>query len=100
MARLIHGTLLSVLFKHHDTLKPGSTSVITLGNRLLFATENHINKVLVDEMKTVLSAQLNARMAEGQEVLEHFIEEQRNKFRLSIDLFSHQFVRDTFRSAV
>jgi hypothetical protein len=55
IARLIHKELLSELQKNRiNDIKPGSTSVIAVGNQLLFATENHIGNDIIQKMKKII----------------------------------------------
>ncbi len=99
VARLIHRELLIELQKNKlNNIKPGSTAVIAVGNRLLFATENHIGNEIIQGMKRSLAIRLSSYATKDKEDLKSFIEERKDKLREHIDSFSHQKVEKEFYS--
>ncbi|CDZ78469.1 hypothetical protein BN59_02779 [Legionella massiliensis] len=91
-ARLIHR---EVAFKKKQ---PGSTAVIAVGDRLFFATENHIEDSVIQEVRESIVARLDSYTSRGSEWLTACIEEKRKRFQESIESFSHKNVHREFNN--
>lgn len=89
-ARLIHREL-TLQLKNSD-IKPNATAVIAVGATLYFATENPVNKMIIQKMISALSERIDDYASRGTEELTDYIDEKTDKYFTSIESFTNDNV--------